>query len=325
MSSKATVSVIIPFLNAEKFIRGAIESVLRQSYDKWELLLIDDGSTDGSTEVALRYAKRHPGKVRYFEHEGHQNRGTCASRNLGIRHASGQYIAPLDADDVWLPHKLEQQVAILISYPEAGMVCGRSQVWYSWTGKAADIQRDSLYEIGSQPNSLVQPPMLLRLSLQRKSATPCPSDILLRREVVERIGGFEEDFRGMYQHCEDQAFLYKVYLKSAVFVSGEYWDRYRIHPDSCSSLLNKGGKGHSVWLFFLNWLERYLISEGVKDAEVWNALHRELWPYRHPTSSRVLRATQQRLRQVKQALELVTRRVMPSSARRWVRARWLRT
>ena len=95
MSSKTIVSVIIPFLNAEKFIREAIESVLRQSYDNWELLLIDDGSTDGSTEVALMYTERHPGKVRYFEHKDHQNRGTCASRNLGIRHASGHRSRPL--------------------------------------------------------------------------------------------------------------------------------------------------------------------------------------------------------------------------------------
>src|SRR5918999_1055965 len=115
MSSKPLVSVIMIFLNAEKFIEEAIESVFAQTYDSWELLLVDDGSTDDSTDIALRYAQQNPERVRYLEHDSHLNRGMSASRNLGITHAIGEYIAFLDADDVWLPHKLEQQVAILSS------------------------------------------------------------------------------------------------------------------------------------------------------------------------------------------------------------------
>src|SRR5918997_1425231 len=122
IGSNILVSTILPFLNAEKFIEEAIESVFAQTYDDWELLLIDDGSTDGSTRIALQYAERHRGRVRYLEHPEHQNRGVSASRNLGISHARGEYVAFLDADDVWLEHKLEQQVAILSSHPEAGMV-----------------------------------------------------------------------------------------------------------------------------------------------------------------------------------------------------------
>src|SRR5215207_10509527 len=141
MSSKPLVSCIIIFLNAERFMREAIESVFAQTYDNWELLLVDDGSTDGSTHMALRYAERHSGKVRYLEHLGHQNRGMSASRNLGLSHAKGEYIGFLDADDVWLPHKLQQQVQILNSHPEAGMVYGTWQYWYSWTGRPEDIQR----------------------------------------------------------------------------------------------------------------------------------------------------------------------------------------
>src|SRR5262245_49569485 len=103
MHSRPLVSVIMIFLNAERFFLEAIESVFAQTYSNWELLLIDDGSTDGSTEIALRYAKNSPEKVRYFEHNGHCNRGTAASRNLGLSQARGDYIAQLDADDVWFP------------------------------------------------------------------------------------------------------------------------------------------------------------------------------------------------------------------------------
>jgi glycosyltransferase involved in cell wall biosynthesis len=133
MGDKPLVSVIIIFLNAEQFLEEAVASVFAQTYDNWELFLVDDGSWDSSSALARRYAKDCPGKVHYFEHDGHQNRGMSASRNMGIQNAMGEYIAFLDADDVWLPRKLEQQVALLEAQPEAGMVYRTQEDWYSWT------------------------------------------------------------------------------------------------------------------------------------------------------------------------------------------------
>src|SRR5262245_29470593 len=109
-SRQPLVSVIIIFLNAERFIQEAIESVFAQTYKHWELLLVDDGSTDGSTEIGRQYAAHDPEKVRYLEHEAHENRGMSASRNLGIRDARGKHIAFLDADDVWFSNILAEQV-----------------------------------------------------------------------------------------------------------------------------------------------------------------------------------------------------------------------
>jgi glycosyltransferase involved in cell wall biosynthesis len=100
IGNKSLISVIIIFLNSEEFIQEAIESVFAQTYNNWELLLVDDGSTDGSTNIALQYAEQHGERVRYLEHNNRQNRGMSASRNLGIREAKGEYIAFLDADDV---------------------------------------------------------------------------------------------------------------------------------------------------------------------------------------------------------------------------------
>ena len=88
MSNKPLVSVIVIFFNAEKFIQEAIESVFAQTYDAWELLLVDDGSTDESLAIAQRCAKQYSGKVRHLEHAGQQNRGMSASRNLGIANVS---------------------------------------------------------------------------------------------------------------------------------------------------------------------------------------------------------------------------------------------
>ncbi|MGV7223528.1 MAG: glycosyltransferase family 2 protein, partial [Nitrospinales bacterium] len=124
------VTAIIIFLNEERFLEEAIESVFAQTYDHWELLLVDDGSTDHSTEIALRYSAQYPKKIRYLEHEGHQNREKSSSRNLGMHHARGEYIAYLDGDDVWLPHKLARQVMILESNPNAAMVYGPLRMWH---------------------------------------------------------------------------------------------------------------------------------------------------------------------------------------------------
>src|SRR5690349_4685532 len=106
------VSVVMIFFNAEQFIEEAILSVVAQAYTCWELLLVDDGSCDGSTALARTYARRYPSRVRYFEHPQHSNRGMSASRNLGIQHASGEYITFLDADDVWFPNTLQRQVDV---------------------------------------------------------------------------------------------------------------------------------------------------------------------------------------------------------------------
>jgi glycosyltransferase involved in cell wall biosynthesis len=87
MNNQPRVSVVISFLDAEQFLPEAIESVFAQTFKKWELLLVDDGSSDSSSQIARRYSTEHPHTVRYLEHDGHRNRRLPASRNLGIRSA----------------------------------------------------------------------------------------------------------------------------------------------------------------------------------------------------------------------------------------------
>jgi glycosyltransferase involved in cell wall biosynthesis len=322
MNKQPLVSIIIPYLNAERFIAETIESVLAQSYNDWELLLVDDGSTDSSAAIAERYERQHPRKLRCLEHANHQNRGLSATRNLGISRARGEFIAFLDADDVWLPHKLARQMTILDSQPEAMMVYGPSQKWFSWTGNPEDMQRDFVYALGIPPDTLMKPPSLLALCLERRAITPCPSNILLRRAAVERVGGFEESFCGMYQHCEDQAFLAKVYASAPVFVASECWDRYRQHPQSISSKTKQSGDGYYVWQFYLNWLEAYLVKSGVADASVWRALEKELLPYRHPRRLRLQKAGRRSVEKLKAFLRLVAHQSLPAPVRRRLRSQW---
>jgi len=195
--------VVVPFRQAAAFLEESVGSVLAQTYPSWELLLVDDGSSDGGTAIARAHAARDPARIRYLEHPGHLRRGISASLNLGIRHAAGRYIAPLDADDVWLPGKLQAQVQALEKHPEAAMVYQRTQYWYSWTGRAEDRLRDFLEKLGVAPDTLVQPPTLLGLILRGQSPVPCPCNVLIRREAVEQVGGFEERFVDLFT---DQAF-----------------------------------------------------------------------------------------------------------------------
>ncbi len=114
------VSVIIPCYNGEEFIREAIESVINQSYQSWELIIVDDGSTDSSKDIVRQYITDRRGKL--IEHRC--NKGIPRTRNTGIRAAEGEYLAFLDQDDIWLPNKLEMQVNCFKNQQEAvGMIC----------------------------------------------------------------------------------------------------------------------------------------------------------------------------------------------------------
>lgn len=279
------VSTIIIFLNPGPFLEEAIQSVFAQSYDRWELLLVDDGSTDESTAVARSYAERFPERVRYLEHEGHRNLGMSASRNLGMLRSSGDCIAFLDADDVWLPGKLTEQVSILNAWPEAGAVCGATEIWYSWSEPEANGSSDHVIRLLDEPDleeasngtggKLVHPPDLLKCLYPLGAGySMSTSNYLVRRSVFEGVGGFEERFRGLF---EDQVFQVKLYCSVPIFISDRCWDRYRQHGASCMATMQGRVEQHELSLQFMEWLEGYLASSGVLDRELVKLLRRKRW------------------------------------------------
>jgi len=278
MHSNPLVSVIVIFFNAEQFFDEAIRSVFDQQYRHWELLLVDDGSSDASTALAVDLGKRFPRQVQYLEHAAHANRGMSASRNLGIQHARGEYIAFLDADDVWMPDKLSEQVRLLETHPQAGMTYGRAVIWSSWSDSAEAA--DYMVPLGVKGGSLIAPPNLLPNLLRNKVQTPMTSNAMMRRSVIQRVGGFEEEFTAMY---EDQVFFSKVEMHTAVYVSGSCCVKYRQHPGSCSTVSARAGSYLSQRLPFLEWMCGYLDFLRIPaETPVRRALDSELWPYRHP-------------------------------------------
>jgi glycosyltransferase involved in cell wall biosynthesis len=278
--SQPTVSAITIFRDAEKYLDEAITGVRAQNCDDWELLLVDDGSRDRSSQIARRYAAEFSGKIHYLEHAGHENRGMSASRNLGIAHARGEFIAFIDADDVWLPEKLSEQVSLMRSHPEAAMVYGRTLIWHSWNGALESRQEDCFLDLGVAADQLIRPPALFYLLLQNKVQSPTTCNAMMRRAAILEVGGFEESFRGMY---EDQVLFAKIELQFPVYVSGRCWAKYRQHPESSSAVPFTLENYCSTRLPFLTWLTAHLSARKIdRRAPIGRAVDSELWRCRHP-------------------------------------------
>jgi glycosyltransferase involved in cell wall biosynthesis len=274
LNAAPLVSVVTCFLNAGQFLQETIESVLAQTYQAWELLLVDDGSNDPSTEIARRHASQNPERVRYFEHPGHVNRGCSASRNLAIRHARGEYIAILDSDDLFLPQALGRRVAVLQTHREVGMVYGPALLWHGWTGDCNDLAHDREERLHLSPGTVFSPPAYCAYLLDHDAAIPSPCAVLIRQRVVEDVGGFEDSFHDLF---DDQVLYIKISLATTVLVSSECDSNYRQHAGSICAIADRTGRTAAARLVYLDWVRHYLSEQGIRDDRVWkalNAIHR---------------------------------------------------
>jgi glycosyltransferase involved in cell wall biosynthesis len=270
------VSAVTIVRNGEQFLAEALESALGQSYSDLELVVVDDGSADRSAEIAERYVQAAPDRVRLVRHPDDSSRGMSATRSLGVRIAQGDFIGFLDADDVWLPKKIAEQVAVFEAHPSAGMVYGRTQMWHSWDANAG--RGDYFYDLGVEPDSLYPPLRLLPQLLENRAQTPTTCNALIRRDAYEDAGGFEETFPGLY---EDQVFFAKLYLNSATYVSSRLWARYRRHEATEARRLFSYVRYYRERRAFLEWLAEYL-GDAPVDGEVRRTLVAELGRARHP-------------------------------------------
>jgi len=280
LNEKPLVSVIVPFMNEERFLDETIQSVINQTYPHWELLLVDDGSTNRSTDIAKRYVDLYPERIFYYDHANHENKGVCITRNLGVEKAKGELIAFLDADDLFLPNKLRDQVDYFSNYPEIGMVTEASYYWFKW---ADENSNDRIIKVGGENDKVINPPQLMYdLYPLKNGDAPCPCSIMVRKEVIQKVGGFEPDFKNEYQLYEDQAFLVKIYLSEKVYISSKPNNMYRQRPDSVVYKVHGSGDYHKVREYFLNWLKNYLNQNQLTDKKTLSLLNKALLPYRHP-------------------------------------------
>ena len=288
------VSVIMPFLNAAPFLEEAIESVRAQTYPHWELLLCDDGSTDGSTDIARRYASLDPARIRYLTHDDGATHGASATRNLGLRSARGELVALLDGDDVWLPNKLAEQVAIMNERPDADALYGDTLSWYGWTGVPEDAARDHTPKSGIPPGTLLAPRELITGMLRHEITVPCTCSMIVRADAVRRSGGFVDELRYIYT---DQAFYARLSMVASVLYVDRCWDRYRRHAASAYSTVQRSGGSRAARSRFLTWLDGYLgTGVGAQDPALRTALRAAQRRVRYPRLFRVIDGVRAALR-----------------------------
>ncbi len=242
----------MPVYNAAPFLQEAIDSVHAQAFADWELLMVDDGSSDGSLELTLHAVQQDPARVRLLRHPAGDNRGASATRNLGLHAARGTFVALLDADDAWRPHALSEQLSMFDAYPTSAMVYAAAEWWYSWTGDAADRARDHVPDLLVAADIVHRPPSLLPMFLDHSNVTPCTGTVMVRRETAVAVGGFDERFAGLF---DDQVFYAKIALQHDIVRSSETLLRYRQHPASlCATHGDDLGRAREQ---YLAWLEGY--------------------------------------------------------------------
>jgi glycosyltransferase involved in cell wall biosynthesis len=172
------VSAIIPTYNRKAFVLEAVASVLAQTYGDYELIVVDDGSGDGTGEALTHYG----GRVRYAYQD---NTGVSTARNHGLELARGEFIAFLDSDDLWLPEKLQVQVAFMDAHPQA-QICYTDEIWIRRGVRVNPRKKHAKYSGEIYPQCL---PLCII----------SPSSALMRRGLFEQVGTFDPRF----PVCED--------------------------------------------------------------------------------------------------------------------------
>ncbi|RMF62356.1 MAG: glycosyltransferase family 2 protein [Cyanobacteria bacterium J069] len=196
ITSNSLVSVIIPAYNAEKYIRQAIESALSQTYANIEVLVVDDGSTDTTPEIVREFSVQDSRVILLQQ----PNAGVAAARNSAIKNSKGEFIAPLDADDIWHPKKLEKQVDCFAqSEKTVGLV-------YTWSFFLDENGQQMSYCQCAQ----VEGKVLVRLIFENSPGnSSCP---LIRRSCLEALGSYDCHYKEQNaQGCED----WDLYLRIA--------------------------------------------------------------------------------------------------------------
>ena len=280
----------MPFYDPSlQFFQEAIDSVLRQTYENWELILVNDGSSAPARAMAREYRDRFPSRIRLLEHPGQRNAGLRASRRLGFDHAEGTYVALLDADDVWLPNKLEEQIPLLDRDPHVGLLYGNSLYWHSWGHNGGE---DFEPHLGVSSDTCVEPPTLVPLFLSSRIAVPCPSSMVARRSAIVAAGGFEGEFQNIY---EDQVFLLKMCFYTPVLIYPQTRDYYRLHERSITSR-SSDQTMITARRTFLQWVRTFMDEQGLVQNDVRNTIAAELWKLDHPSRARLNRFFRKRFR-----------------------------
>ena len=224
MNSKALVSVIIPAYNAEAYIRQTLNSVLAQTYQSFEVIVVDDGSSDTTTLIVESFVKRDA----RFQLVRQSNAGVGAARNTAIRKSCGHYIAPLDADDLWFPEKLEKQVAHM---EQCGVETGLVACWCKCIDEHGTLLHSPPWIKGA-PSTIEG---RLRHALVLRNLIGNASAPLIRAAALEETGLYlTRAEQGGAQGCEDWDLYLRISERFSIRIVPEHLLAYRLSSSSMS-------------------------------------------------------------------------------------------
>ena len=219
MSYNPLVSVVCPAYNCAPFIAPALESVFAQSYCPIEIIVVDDGSTDATSDLVKGYPD-----VRYIRQA---NRGPSAARNTGIRAAQGEYVAFLDIDDLWTPEKLSEQVAILNSCPDAGICFADMRLFTDGAGEEPTMFQKYNLTVNYFGDERFVTNAVTKLVTMNFIPT---SSVVARKSALLQAGGFDEQFR----KAEDWDLWLRVALHHPIIYSPKLLTLKRVHDVNTS-------------------------------------------------------------------------------------------
>jgi glycosyltransferase involved in cell wall biosynthesis len=231
----AKVNVFIPIFNAESFLAETIESVLKQSYQDWELILLDDCSTDNSYSIAFKFSQINS-KIKVFKNES--NLGMMLNWNKGIELCVSEYFVKLDADDIWHSEMLEKAVFILDNSNDVGLVFSRyiniSELGVDIKGTdvplpifAANQSFSCVTLVNEGPDKMLSYP-ILRQGLS-----------VMRRAIFDEIGKYKYLLTPVTQASTDVEFYFRLGAHYKIYVIDEVLYKYRIHEKSISNIDEK--------------------------------------------------------------------------------------
>ena len=211
------VSVIIPAYNSEAFVGESVESALNQTYPSLEVIVVNDGSTDSTEDALSPFMDR----IVYIKKE---NGGPASARNVGIKRSTGDYICFLDADDKYLPEKVEKQVTYLNDHPNVGLVFSDASI----LGGGFLAQRGSIHEALPIYQGYVFPRLFISNFILNLT-------VMIRREVLDKSGLFDEDRK--FISIEDYELWLRIAMHYPVGYISERLANYRVHSSNISSNL----------------------------------------------------------------------------------------
>jgi SAM-dependent methyltransferase len=256
LEGRPAVSVLMPLFNAARYVAEAIESVRAQTSDRWELIIVDDGSTDESCAIARRYADREPDRIRVLQHPDRANHGVSRTVNRALAQASANYVAFLDADDTWMPERLAHDIAILDANPEVAAVLSNTLYWWLDGDQPAWIDRFN------SPLNCVWPARSFFKSvwLTQESDVPCITAFTARTAALRELGGFDQS----YSVAEDMKVIAEVAFRYPVFVADVCNTEYRRTGESLWSRSIANGRDAECRRQFRKWI-RALIEQHAAD------------------------------------------------------------